>query len=222
MPIHLAVMSRHHLQNKNKLPSSPSTDKPLQWTLSFELRSITATPISTTSPGLPNLPIVKVNLWKFMSVGKDKDNPPQWTLCFELRSITALKYCYAIGPTTQFLIGSVCAVASAMEFMHTKICSKQLTPAFCASCPFTTPALHQQPHHGGQPIWADLHQRELHGGLHAADFRRSDISTKDSRPPSPSPETGYYNEDLKFAPNRLRFDLDCLPECYFIGPVSRV
>ena len=36
--------------------------------------------------------------------------------------------------TTQFLTGSVCTVASAMEFVHTKMCSKKLTPASCAAC----------------------------------------------------------------------------------------
>ena len=42
--------------------------------------------------------------------------------------------------TTQFLTGSVCTVASAMEFVHIKMSSKQLTPAPCASCPFAIPA----------------------------------------------------------------------------------
>ena len=35
--------------------------------------------------------------------------------------------------TTQFLTGSVCTVASAMEFVHTKMCSKKLTLASCAA-----------------------------------------------------------------------------------------
>ena len=36
--------------------------------------------------------------------------------------------------TTQFLTGSVCTVASAMESVHSKMCSKRPTPASCAVC----------------------------------------------------------------------------------------
>ena len=36
-----------------------------------------------------------------------------------------------------------------MEFVHTKMCSKKLTPASCASCPFAIPAVDNWPFREG-------------------------------------------------------------------------
>ena len=60
--------------------------------------------------------------------------------CHPVLKIGKEKRGYAILHTTQFLTGSVCTVASAMEFVHTKMCSKKLTPASCAYCPSAIPA----------------------------------------------------------------------------------
>ena len=44
--------------------------------------------------------------------------------CHPVLKIGKEKRGYAILHTTQFLTGSVCTVALAIEFVHTKMCSK--------------------------------------------------------------------------------------------------